>query len=172
MIRLLGKGAGWLSCTLLGSSAQRPPQVGKHRKRTISFEHHARLRWLLPQGVKLEGGEKPRKPAAEAKLTPDSNKALVRRWLEEVFTRGDPDAAGGLFTSNYTLHRPSFTRDVYGPEGIERYVSAYRVALSDLEVTVGAQLAEEGKVVSPVGRRGGRIRARSWGWRPLVRRWR
>src|SRR5215211_2738134 len=81
-------------------------------------------------------------------LAPDSNKALVRRWLEEVFSRGELDAADALFTPNYALHDPSFPRDVYGPEGIKRYVSTYRVAFSDLEVTVQDQLAEEDKVVT------------------------
>ena len=84
----------------------------------------------------------------EEMLKPDRNKALVRRWLEEVFSRGDLDAADGLFTSNYVLHDPSFPRDVYGPEGIKRYVSTYRVAFSDLKVTVEDQLAEEDKVVT------------------------
>ena len=56
-------------------------------------------------------------------LTPDRNKALIRRWLEEVFSCGDLDAADGLFTSNCALHDPSFPRDVYGSEGIKRNVS-------------------------------------------------
>jgi steroid delta-isomerase-like uncharacterized protein len=80
--------------------------------------------------------------------TPDRNKALVRRWLEGVFSRGDLDAADGLFNSNYALHDPSFLRDVHGPEGIKRYVSAYRDAFPDLEVTVEDQLAGEDKVVT------------------------
>jgi steroid delta-isomerase-like uncharacterized protein len=84
----------------------------------------------------------------EAMLTPEGNKSLIRRWLDEVFTRGDLDAAGELFTSNYALHDPSFPQDVYGPEGIKRYVAAYRVAFPDLEVTVEDQLAEEAKVVT------------------------
>jgi predicted ester cyclase len=37
---------------------------------------------------------------------------------------------------------------VYGPEGIKRYVSVYRVALPDLEVTVEDQLAEGDKIVT------------------------
>ena len=63
-------------------------------------------------------------------LTPDRNKALIRRWLEEVFSCGDLDAADGLFTSNCALHDPSFPRDVYGSEGIKGYVCTYRVAFS------------------------------------------
>ena len=81
-------------------------------------------------------------------LSPERNKALIGRWLEEVFTRGDLDAADGLFTPNYTLHDPSFLQNVHGPEGIKRYVSAYRDAFPDLEVTVEDQLAGEDKVVT------------------------
>jgi steroid delta-isomerase-like uncharacterized protein len=81
-------------------------------------------------------------------LSPERNKALIGRWLEEVFTRGDLDAADGLITPNYTLHDPSFLQNVHGPEGIKRYVSAYRDAFPDLEVTVEDQLAREDKVVT------------------------
>lgn len=81
-------------------------------------------------------------------LVSEKNKALVRRWLNEVFTRGDLDEADDLFTSNYALHDPSFPQDVHGPEGIKRYVTAYRAAFPDLKVTVEDQLAEEDKVVT------------------------
>jgi len=103
---------------------------------------------LAPRGYKLGVGEEQSEPTKEEMLTPDRNRALVRRWLEGVFSRGDLDAAHGLFTSNYALHDPSFLRDVHGPEGIKRYVSAYRDAFPDLEVTVEDQLAEEDKVVT------------------------
>ncbi len=81
-------------------------------------------------------------------LVSEKNKALVRRWLDEVFTRGDLDEADELFTSNYALHDPSFPHDVHGPRGIKRYVTAYRAAFPDLRVTVEDQLAEEDKVVT------------------------
>jgi steroid delta-isomerase-like uncharacterized protein len=81
-------------------------------------------------------------------LTSERHKALVRRWLEEVFSRGDLSEVDGLFTPNYALHDPSFAEDVYGPEGVKHYVSAYRVAFPDLGVTVEDQLAEEDKVVT------------------------
>jgi steroid delta-isomerase-like uncharacterized protein len=108
---------------------------------------------LTPRGYMLGVGEDQGEPTMEEmltfdRLTFDKNKALVRRWLEEVFSRGELDAANGLFTSNYVLHDPSFPRDVYGPEGIKRYVSVYRVALPDLEVTVEDQLAEGDKIVT------------------------
>jgi steroid delta-isomerase-like uncharacterized protein len=81
-------------------------------------------------------------------LTPERNKNLVRRWLVEVFTRADLAEADELFTLNYALHDPSFPHNVHGPEGIKRYVAAYRTAFPDLRVTVEDQLAEEDKVVT------------------------
>jgi steroid delta-isomerase-like uncharacterized protein len=75
-------------------------------------------------------------------------KILVRRWLDEVFSRGDLDEVGEFFSANYALHDPSFPHDVHGPEGISRYVTAYRAAFPDLRVTVEDQLAEGDKVVT------------------------
>jgi len=39
---------------------------------------------------------------------PEDNKALIRRWLEEVLTRGDLEQTEDLFARNYVLHDPSF----------------------------------------------------------------
>jgi steroid delta-isomerase-like uncharacterized protein len=81
-------------------------------------------------------------------LASEKNKTLIRRWLDDVFTRGDLGKVGELFTLNYALHDPSFPHDVHGPEGIKRYVTAYRAAFPDLQITVEDQLAEEDKVVT------------------------
>ena len=81
-------------------------------------------------------------------LTSERNRNLVCRWLVEVFTRPDLDRVDELFTSNYALHDPSFPHDVHGPEGLKRYVSAYRAAFPDLRITVEDQLAEDDKVVT------------------------
>jgi steroid delta-isomerase-like uncharacterized protein len=80
--------------------------------------------------------------------TSEQNKILIRRWLGEVFSRGDLAKVEELFTQNYVLHDPSFPHDVHGPEGIKRYVTAYRGAFPNLEVDVEDQLAEEDKVVT------------------------
>jgi steroid delta-isomerase-like uncharacterized protein len=83
-----------------------------------------------------------------ASPTSEQNKILIRRWLGEVFSRGNLAKAEEIFTPNYALHDPSFPHDVHGPEGIKRYVMAYRFAFPNLEVDVEDQLAEEGKVVT------------------------
>jgi steroid delta-isomerase-like uncharacterized protein len=84
----------------------------------------------------------------------EDNKLIVRRWLEEVLTRGNLERVGELFASNYVLHDPSFPRDVYGPEGVKRYVAAYRLAFPDARFPVEDQIAQGDKVVSRWSARG------------------
>lgn len=72
----------------------------------------------------------------------EENKALVRRWIEEVLTRGDTGAADDLFAPGYVLHDPSFPRDVHGPEGVKLYVATYRSAFPDATFTVEDQVSE------------------------------
>ena len=84
----------------------------------------------------------------------EDNKLIVRRWLEEVLTRGNLERVGELFASNYVLHDPSFPQDVYGPEGVKRYVAAYRLAFPDARFAVEDQIAQGDKVVSRWSARG------------------
>lgn len=72
----------------------------------------------------------------------DDNKALIRWWLGEVFTRENLTRADDLFAPNYVLHDPSFPEEVHGPDGVRRYVKAYREAFPDAHFTVENQVAE------------------------------
>jgi len=84
----------------------------------------------------------------------EDNKALVRRWLEEVLTQGNLQRVEDLFAPNYVLHDPSFPRDVYGPEGVKHYVMAYHFAFPDAQFALEDQIAEADKVVSRWSARG------------------
>jgi len=79
---------------------------------------------------------------------PEENKALIRRWLDDVLSRGDLERADELFARGYNLHDPSFPRDVHGPEGVKGYVAAYRAAFPDVRFAVEDQIAEGDKVVT------------------------
>ena len=81
-------------------------------------------------------------------LVSAGNKALVRRWIEEVLTGGNLELVEDIFARNYVLHDPSFPRDVHGPEGVRRYVTAYRSAFPDARFAVEEQVAEGDTVVS------------------------
>jgi predicted SnoaL-like aldol condensation-catalyzing enzyme len=55
-------------------------------------------------------------------VQPEENKAVVRRFLEEIFTGGNLELVEELFAPHYVLHDPSVPGEVRGPEGIKQYV--------------------------------------------------
>jgi steroid delta-isomerase-like uncharacterized protein len=72
----------------------------------------------------------------------EENKAVVRRVLEEMFNKGNLDAAYELIASDYVDHDPAMPEEVHGPEGFKEFAGAYRAAFSDLHVEIEEQLAE------------------------------
>lgn len=76
------------------------------------------------------------------------NKALIRRWLDEVLTQGYTRRVDEIFASNYVLHGPSLAQEVHGREGIGRYVATLRAAIPDLRFTIEDQIAEGDMVVT------------------------
>jgi steroid delta-isomerase-like uncharacterized protein len=81
-------------------------------------------------------------------VQPEENKAVVRRFLEEVFSKGNLELVDDLFAPNYVLHDPAVQGEVRGPEGIKQYVDMYRSAYPDTRFTIEDQIAEGDKVVT------------------------
>ncbi len=81
-------------------------------------------------------------------MPPEENKAVVRRFLEEVFSKGNLELVDELFAPNYVLHDPAVPGEVRGPEGIKQYVDMYRSAYPDTRFTVEDQIAEGDRVVT------------------------
>jgi steroid delta-isomerase-like uncharacterized protein len=76
----------------------------------------------------------------------EENKALYRRWFEEVVTGGDLDLADELLASGYVLHFPGMPTPV-DREGHKQLVLAFRSGFPDWEETVDDVIAEGDKVV-------------------------
>src|SRR4028118_1849686 len=70
-------------------------------------------------------------------VSTEENKALARRVLEEMFNKGNLDAADELLAPDYVDHDPAMPEDVHGPEGFKEYVGAYRSAFSALHLEIG-----------------------------------
>ena len=89
----------------------------------------------------------------------EKNKALVRRELEEVFTRGNLDAAEDIYASDYVSHetatvsRPG-SEDIRGVEAARQIAAARREAFPDLTYTIEDQIAEGDKVATRFTARG------------------
>src|SRR5215204_108141 len=77
----------------------------------------------------------------------EENKAVARREIEELFARGNLDAAEEIYAPNYVGHEPT-SGDIRGIEGAKQFAATYRQAFPDLQPTVEDQVAEGDKVVT------------------------
>ena len=79
----------------------------------------------------------------------EENKALVRRYFEEIWDKGNLDLIDELFTTNFVRHGPTGTEgEVRGQEGFESLVTMYRSALPDLRIPIEDQIVEGDTVVT------------------------
>jgi steroid delta-isomerase-like uncharacterized protein len=73
------------------------------------------------------------------------NKTLARRWFEDLFSRGDLDAANEILSADFVDHLSH--EDERGLEELRRYVTVYRAAFPDIQDTVVDIVAEGDKVI-------------------------
>jgi steroid delta-isomerase-like uncharacterized protein len=77
----------------------------------------------------------------------EENKALVRRWFEDLFNAGDLTVADEITAQDSVNHDPILDDLPRGPEGDKQVVSLYRGAFPDANITVEEQIAEGDEVV-------------------------
>jgi steroid delta-isomerase-like uncharacterized protein len=75
-------------------------------------------------------------------MSEEANKALVRRFYEEVWARGNLDAADELFADDYERHDLRPGTPVPGAEGQKQIAAAFREAFPDLTWEVDFLLAD------------------------------
>ena len=76
----------------------------------------------------------------------EDNKTIMRRFMEEVYNKGDLDVLDELFASDFTVHSPSIdTDDLESFKGLVCYA---RTAFPDLHFTIEDQIAEGEKVTT------------------------
>jgi len=73
-------------------------------------------------------------------MSVEENKATVRRFIEEVFNKGNMAVADEVLASNYVYH--SGFGDIKGPEGLKQFATMLRTALPDIHVTIDDMVAE------------------------------
>ena len=74
----------------------------------------------------------------------EENKALVRRWFEEVWNQGRAEAIGEMFAADGIAHGLSDdpAKPLRGPEGFLPFHGQFRGAFPNIEVVVEDQIAE------------------------------
>src|SRR5215203_5593034 len=79
--------------------------------------------------------------------SPEENKALVRRFNEEIYNRGNLDAADELLAPNY-VSRDEITSEEASGEDFKREIAEQAAASSALHFDIVEQIAEGDKVVT------------------------
>jgi steroid delta-isomerase-like uncharacterized protein len=81
-------------------------------------------------------------------VQPEENKAITRRFLEEIFAGGNLELVDELFAPNFVLHDPSVPQEVRGIEAMKQYITMYRTAYPDTHFTIEDQIAEGDRMVT------------------------
>ena len=79
-------------------------------------------------------------------MSAEENKAKTRRFMDEVFNKGNLAVADELLAPNLIDHNP-FPGQPPGVEGLKQAMVALRQAFPDLHVTVDEMLSDGDKVV-------------------------
>ncbi len=81
-------------------------------------------------------------------MSAENNKAIIQRWIEEAWNKGNVNIADQIFASNYTardINNPE--RILRGPAGIKLSVMEMRSSFPDIHFTIDHLVAEGDKVV-------------------------
>jgi serine phosphatase RsbU (regulator of sigma subunit) len=78
--------------------------------------------------------------------TEEENKAIFRRYIEEVWNQTNLELVDEIF-DRYISHQPDGSVLERGPEDVKRFVSEFRAAFPDLRINIDEQIAEGDKVV-------------------------
>ena len=88
--------------------------------------------------------------------TLEENKALIRRWFEEVWNQGRADAIAEMLAEDAVVHGLSddAAKPLRGPAGFLPFHTQFREAFPNIEVVVEDTIAEGDKVVARCSVRG------------------
>jgi steroid delta-isomerase-like uncharacterized protein len=78
----------------------------------------------------------------------ETNKAIARRIVDEMFNQGRLEAADEIVTPDFVGHDPASPEPIAGPEGLKRNVEGYRTAFPDVRLTIDDEIAEGDLVVT------------------------
>jgi steroid delta-isomerase-like uncharacterized protein len=79
----------------------------------------------------------------------EENKAIFRRYVEEVPYQGNLEVADEIF-GRYLAHQSDGSTLERGPEDVKRFTEEYRSAFPDFRLSIDEQIAEGDKVVNRV----------------------
>ena len=88
-------------------------------------------------------------PTSDVRSTGEQNKQVVRRFIEEVWNKGNLDKVGEFNSPNHTSHPPTTGPDFgQGPQAVSQLISMYRTAFPDTKLAIEDQIAEGDRIVT------------------------
>ena len=78
---------------------------------------------------------------------PEENKAVIRRYIEEVFNQGNLSVVEEFVTDGYIDHDP-VNPGARGPDGVRSIAKKYRDAFPDMHMKIDDLLAVDDKVIA------------------------
>jgi predicted ester cyclase len=81
-------------------------------------------------------------------MSTEENKAIVRRFLEGIFSQGNPDVVDELADPDFVVHDPSSEAGEVDAQGVKESIAWSHSAFPDLRVTIEDQVAEGAKVAT------------------------
>lgn len=79
-------------------------------------------------------------------MASDEHKALIRRFVEEVWNDGNLDALAEFIAADCTDHTPEDPEPAQGAAGVRQLVRMYREAFPDVRFTIHDMIAEKDRV--------------------------
>jgi len=77
----------------------------------------------------------------------DANKAVARRFHDEIFEQGNLAVADAILTPDFTWYAPPQTVFAKGPEGVKQMANDVRAYFTGLALTRDDEIAERDRVV-------------------------
>jgi steroid delta-isomerase-like uncharacterized protein len=106
----------------------------------------AGTRWQRVQGLTRQVLS--RGTTEEISVSVEANKALARRWFEDLFNAGNVEVADEIIAPDHVNHDPTLPDIPTGTEGQKQIVNLYRGAFTNAHISVEDQLAEGDRVVT------------------------
>ena len=89
-----------------------------------------------------------RRGTEEISVSAEENKAVARRWFEDLFNTGDLEVADEIIAPDHVNHDPTLPDIPPGSEGQKQIVNLYRGAFTNAHISIEDQVAEGDRVVT------------------------
>ena len=82
-------------------------------------------------------------------MSAEDNKAVVRRFIEEVWNSGNLEVINEVVAEDHIDHDPANVGSAGGRDGARAFVEMYRAAIPDARIDMGEMIAEGDFVAYP-----------------------